>query len=917
LYELGYRQVDTQSINHYVYVNADSKSVVVCILGLDTHDEQLLNKIFDIENIFHLEKIFEHISVFTHNLVSRIDAGQNFITDVTTTYKDYKLYFFGNCLGKYILDTFLPKKYNSSTCVSSFNCHASKKIIDLNNLIVYLTERNFKNLNIFELLSTQCNTLFINNHEDNNVEILCTDPNTTKYTLSGTVQVPINEISIDVSGPSNSSLKHLSYAQGTPSAFIIKSQNEMSTIFLSLLPVSPSTQLSTTRQSSSSSSSSSSYSSYLAATTEQYPLLNGPIKGFFYWQSNYLSASYNSSDGTMTNAPEWCVNSVTSAQDLATAKQYIEGNVNPSAPISATMTEPYSTDPSISAPTGTAKILNYPVKQYEYTSTNLDNSLIPIPEGTNSIALFTGYSHAGLNLQNFYAYEPYYSYDGGLNQNNILNQSLTYLKANFEGSTNYLLGFCVGGGWNYTGGWNTVVTNSYPTTGVNSQNIYDSATVSSTYPITKTYNENQTAESISSVLQYENSTKYMTYVKPFSMTAGAQTSFYLNDSTDPDNGGSLNTAYEWFAPNDLGVGGVYSCYQYITPKGVSFSYTEESTGLLQSGVGLGGVIYSEDPKLQTPKYTNVNDTGYYKFEYDTNPLQVNCIFFDVETWGKVCWPYPNGSYAFPDPTDPTSNYIWTEDQKLNVPNGVDMYDANDPNAVAPLDACYSTAKDFLTLFSWIKTQYPFMKIILTTPHSCGNFTDARNKVTIGAKEFVPLFEGGTFYNYKISAFQNCYDLISPQNYTCNLGTSNEYAANENLPWTITDPDDTSTVSFQSAISKNEQYKLFGLNFIVPAVNFGTSSQSYNCYEDGGSNSNNSPNLYYYQANYNDQTNNTNNTSSFPTYYGSASGSNTIPYDEDTGTKDFYKAIMGYNGETIPNSVNTGGGCMQWVNGDLN
>jgi hypothetical protein len=133
--------------------------------------------------------------------------------------------------------------------------------------------------------------------------------------------------------------------------------------------------------------------------TVTFPLFNDDVhtdgqvmKGFFYWQSNYVTSSYNQ-DGENTGVDQWLADYVTSAQVLSTAMNYPESGGNP-APLEVTNLVPYY------KPTETMPL----PKSLYYAKTQSDDPVIP--SGTNFIALFTGYSHAGLNLQNMYAYEP-------------------------------------------------------------------------------------------------------------------------------------------------------------------------------------------------------------------------------------------------------------------------------------------------------------------------------------------------------------------------------------------------------------------------------------------------------------------------------------------------------------------------------
>ena len=201
-----------------------------------------------------------------------------------------------------------------------------------------------------------------------------------------------------------------------------------------------------------------------------------------------------------------------------------------------------------------------------------------------------------------------------------------------------------------------------------------------------------------------------------------------------------------------------------------------------------------------------------------------------------------------------------------------------------------------------------MKIIITTPHSGGFFTNGISQ-NVGGAEYLPLYKG-ILEGYNDEAGTNpgavLYDLISPQMYTCNLGTTVEYAQNDAVAWVNNknsfEPADE-TNSFRYSITQNPQYNKYGLNFITPAINYGNfdingNSLYYDCYEHGGTNHNSLyPILYYYQANYNDQSGLIDTRTPFPSYFGIGHA----PLEDffkngDKGSKDFFYQIMSYNDE---------------------
>lgn len=207
----------------------------------------------------------------------------------------------------------------------------------------------------------------------------------------------------------------------------------------------------------------------------------------------------------------------------------------------------------------------------------------------------------------------------------------------------------------------------------------------------------------------------------------------------------------------------------------------------------------------------------------------------------------------------------------------------------------STAEDFLNLFHYIKTDsnsnYAFfetqqdVKIIVTIAHSCSNYNTSVAQTAIDSGQSVC---SGL---YEASGWDPCpYDYISPQMYTQNCGTTNEYCANYNIYWK------TGYVGlplFVTLISSNSNFRDYGVNFILPAINLG------NLYKTGGTNDLNPSNLYFWQS-----SSNTN-----PVLTESASGNAILPYPVDSGVVGFFNGIFETDNPNL-------GGYAQWVNGTL-
>jgi hypothetical protein len=191
----------------------------------------------------------------------------------------------------------------------------------------------------------------------------------------------------------------------------------------------------------------------------------------------------------------------------------------------------------------------------------------------------------------------------------------------------------------------------------------------------------------------------------------------------------------------------------------------------------------------------------------------------------------------------------------------------------------SSGQDFLNLFKYIKTNtnsnfYSYECIIIVSvAHSCSNYSsNTFNDIS-------------TIY----SDPSGSYDYMQNQLYTQNIGKTNEYAGNYNILWNNA-TSYTSNDSVEYFLSKNANYIKYGLNMLLPAINFA------NLYTTGGTTT--YPNLYFYQA--------SSNSSPLDE---EVSGSRVINYTTDTGALGFYNAILSKSSTTL-------GGYMQWVNGTV-
>lgn len=205
----------------------------------------------------------------------------------------------------------------------------------------------------------------------------------------------------------------------------------------------------------------------------------------------------------------------------------------------------------------------------------------------------------------------------------------------------------------------------------------------------------------------------------------------------------------------------------------------------------------------------------------------------------------------------------------------------------------SQSTDFKNLFTYIKTGNNSnfngyeMIIIVTMSHSISVYN----------------LNGG---NYLADLYKyDTYDYISPQLYTQNTGTTNEYCGTGLCMWTNFNGN---TPTFVENLKINPNFTTYGLNMILPSINL-------TCLYNGpGSNNNSSPaNLYFYQSTDNNTVTPTYTASGYHPIYGTynttPSGSVYTSDYTDNGTVDFFNTIFGLSDNTL-------GGYAQWVNGTL-
>jgi hypothetical protein len=324
-------------------------------------------------------------------------------------------------------------------------------------------------------------------------------------------------------------------------------------------------------------------------------------------------------------------------------------------------------------------------------------------------------------------------------------------------------------------------------------------------------------------------------------------------------------------------------YNYF---GISDISDAENRYLIAMSVG-GGNSYTGGWTTGVPTasvnnpYDNPSVGGIYSMYQQCTPEGVSFTYTEygtgtavTQTGTGVCSGYTNLTQG------PTGNGVNASGLYSLTQFNCLAFDIEDGSSVNGYSS--SNAQDFLNLFQYIKTNpnsvfySTGVTIIVTISHSCSE--------NIGSSVIAPLLSANPCY----------YDYISPQLYTCNVGTTNEYCANNQIPWSPAWSSESTSETFTSLLEQNSTYSTYGLNMIIPSINYA------NIYNSAGSNPYPYyPNLYWYETDYSIQ-----NAPPAPTTDSVSAG--TINYSVDTGAVGFFQEMF--------NSSSSLGGYIEWVNG---
>lgn len=351
------------------------------------------------------------------------------------------------------------------------------------------------------------------------------------------------------------------------------------------------------------------------------------------------------------------------------------------------------------------------------------------------------------------------------------------------------------------------------------------------------------------------------------------TQYYFGSVSSPQ------TSYQ--GPNNLvPTSGQFNYYGDNLPSGLN-------TIILFTGYSKATDILNNLTNYTTGTNMYSNAMNYFKSNNIENFLISLCFGGGLDTTGGWNTGYNGAIYSIYQACtkkDISFSYIETETGNILSGIGTGLLDYSYNSFTFDIETWNSSLStgssgiDFLNLFKYIKTNpnsnfYSYeMIIIISIAHSCSNFNGTGQKVI----------------SEILSDKTKSYDFISPQLYTQNIGTINEYCANYNILWT----DNGSNDSFVYYLKQNQNYSIYQSSMILPSL------FNNNLLKTGGTNNYNSPNLYFYQSN------STSLNSPIPT----ASGWKQINYLEDEGATKFFNTIF--------NSSNQLGGSLQWNNGEL-
>jgi hypothetical protein len=193
LEQIGYKSIEQNNNNHFIYVNENKNSVIVVVLGLEMKYIDLLLDLINTAKIFDFNNKNDNILDILYYLRTRIDEGTDFINDVKDKYSNKTLIFLGNSIGGFLINKILHDTnircytYNSAFICENIhnenivNYRTSGDIVSLGNIfskytktievtfIEYLCKNNLDNFVDFIVNSHYLD--FLEKYEDKQVEI--------------------------------------------------------------------------------------------------------------------------------------------------------------------------------------------------------------------------------------------------------------------------------------------------------------------------------------------------------------------------------------------------------------------------------------------------------------------------------------------------------------------------------------------------------------------------------------------------------------------------------------------------------------------------------------------------------------------------------------------------------------------------
>lgn len=172
LEKLGYKSIEQNNNNHFLYINDTNNSVIAVVLGFEMEYTDLVLDLINPINIFNFNENNDKFFKILDYLHTRIDEGTEFINNIKDKYSNKDLLFLGNSIGGFLINKNL---YETNVKCYTYNSAFFCENIQNDNIVNYRTSGDIVSLgNIFSKYTKTIEVTFIEyllkNHLDNFID---------------------------------------------------------------------------------------------------------------------------------------------------------------------------------------------------------------------------------------------------------------------------------------------------------------------------------------------------------------------------------------------------------------------------------------------------------------------------------------------------------------------------------------------------------------------------------------------------------------------------------------------------------------------------------------------------------------------------------------------------------------------------